>query len=388
MPFVALIFALAGMGLLTQRAHAYPQTIAQGYPSCRACHFNPYGGGPLTDYGRGLGAIEMAAKWTSPLTDDERISDHSGFLGPFGTLPPWFRMQAGYRGLSLSTGLESTRQSRWITMQADVSVILKDPEDHFYAVGNLGYVPPPAALPAAQQKTAETNISREHYLAYEFNDLFSLYAGFMDPAYGIRVVEHTAYIRTKSLLNSNDQTHGVMLRLMTKRIETSIHVMLGNLYQDSTLRLSGVTIPFEVETAENTRVGVSVFSGSNQYRKRVQGALYGRFGFSPDGSLLAQYGLQEDTPTALGASTRIGDSGFLQGSARFTRGVIGLLTVERARENFNVGSSTVWRAGPAIQIFPMNRVELRFDFLATHTNSPKTVAPDLYTLLGQLHVWL
>ena len=58
-----LIFQLIIFTLLPVKfVHAYPEFIGYGYGSCLTCHYNGAGGGPLSDYGRSLFAVEIAAK--------------------------------------------------------------------------------------------------------------------------------------------------------------------------------------------------------------------------------------------------------------------------------------------------------------------------------------
>ena len=41
-----------------------------------------------------------------------------------------------------------------------------------------------------------------------------------------------------------------------------------------------------------------------------------------------------------------------------------------------------------LQYFPLDRLEFRFDYLATQTLGETTIDTDDYTLLFQVHVWL
>ena len=130
--FVALVLVL-GLGLGLQRElWAFPHTIGHGYNSCLNCHFNPAGGGPLTDYGRAVGATAFAAvpfytkkSGATPEEIDERLGQQSGFLGSVG-LPKWLRPGANFRTLYLQQNITGDSSvSRWITMQAEANLVLK-----------------------------------------------------------------------------------------------------------------------------------------------------------------------------------------------------------------------------------------------------------------------
>src|SRR4051812_8082036 len=113
------LFATLGLLLIPARSQAYPHYIGYGYPSCATCHFNPMGNGPLTDYGRALGATALAAKpfFVSDKVTDDELGEKSGFLGSVDALPDWLRLQGSYRGMELVSSLESQPTGMWIHMQ-------------------------------------------------------------------------------------------------------------------------------------------------------------------------------------------------------------------------------------------------------------------------------
>src|SRR5262245_59970965 len=119
-------FALVLSGTRLPHAQAYPSFIGFGYGSCLTCHYHPLGGGPLSDYGRALGATEVSGRWFMDRLTDDQVGEQSGFLGPFGKLPDWFSLAADYRGMYLDTGLEYKPRSAWINMQLEGSVTLKN----------------------------------------------------------------------------------------------------------------------------------------------------------------------------------------------------------------------------------------------------------------------
>src|SRR5690348_9126957 len=80
--FFAGIWILIFVSFFTEiSAQAYPSFIGFGYTTCMTCHYNPHGGGQLTDYGRALFASEIAAKpfWNLSATDDQ-LANTSSFL--------------------------------------------------------------------------------------------------------------------------------------------------------------------------------------------------------------------------------------------------------------------------------------------------------------------
>ena len=109
-----LIFNL----LFIHNAEAYPHFVGFGYTSCATCHYNPFGSGPLNDYGRALSATAVSAKWFYYQNEsEEKIANNSGF---FGSKPnqTWFRPSFDYRGMLLKRTLgEDNEDTEMIHMQ-------------------------------------------------------------------------------------------------------------------------------------------------------------------------------------------------------------------------------------------------------------------------------
>ena len=136
-------------------------------------------------------------------------------------------------------------------------------DDRLFFSGTLGYAPIPSNIPVNQRAGISTWISREHYLGFTPIDWFGVYAGMMDPVFGLRVPEHTAFIRSQTGLDKNDQTHGLLLRFASERFELTLHGMLGNLLQPISLRQRGGSAMIEWEVADQLRIGASYLRTMN-----------------------------------------------------------------------------------------------------------------------------
>ena len=389
--FISVQFLVQTFGL--SEAHAYPQYIGYGYSSCLTCHYQPNGGGPLTDYGRAVAATTLAAKpfFVSNLTTDDDLAEYSGVFGKVETLPDWLRLQGNYWGLWLVNGLENNPQKTWINMQAEGSVILQFFEDHhLYFVGTAGYIPPPLESSPEDQATSSTFISREHYAAYRWNfsdtESLGLYVGFMDPAFGIHVPDHEAFLRSATFLNQNDQSHSVKLDYQTPKMEIQLQGLLGNLYQDSDVRPKGVTTTGEYEVAKDFRLGGSLWYTNSDFRKRGMEAIHARIGFPEGNAVLTQVGLIQDTLVGEDETTQ--GYVFIQTSYRLARGLNFLTTFEYFSTEFFDSVPRTFRFGPSLQYLPFQRLELRVDLQDSHQTGVDPTTPDSYTFLGQVHVWL
>ncbi len=368
-------------------ALAYPSYIGFGYCACLTCHFNPAGGGPLTDYGRALGATEVSGRlFVKSETTDEDLGRASGLFGPFAELPTWIRGQANYRGMFLATGLEGRAMTRWINMQAEASAILKFMDDKLIVSGTFGYIPAPAAASTTERGQISDFISREHYAGYRPMKSFGVYLGLLDVAFGIRSPDHNAYYRKQAAFNINDQTHGVMLHLTDKKYDGFLHAFVGNLYQDSDLRQKGASGMFEYELAQNFRLGGSLLASSGTFRSRQIAAVHARLGVGGGSSVLAELGILRNNPAGLRAS--VGDIFFLQTQTRLARGLFMLMTFEQFAADYQTAGTRNYRVGPSVDWFPFQRLELRVDFLGTRITGVPSLNQDIYTVQSQVHLWL
>lgn len=373
--------------LLPSLAWSYANFIGHGYQSCMNCHFQPLGGGQLNDYGRVTSATLISSRTFYPKTwNEEKIADSSGFLFR-KPKQNWFRAQANYRGFTLvrNPGSSANENKQWITMQADVRAALKFGEnDKFLLVGDYGHTPPRQQnIPGM---TDERYRSRNLYFGYRPSKSLGLYAGLMDKAYGIRVVEHTAFSRVIPQLTMNDQTHGIMAHFLEEGWETAIHGFVGNLDQDSDLRMKGASVYYEKSIFSLHRVGASFLSQKNDYSSLNSFAVHGRFNVKEGSSLLAELGqTQKKTNNNLDEGTA--RYGLLQATVRPWRGFYFLTNVDYLKQDITKDDYTV-RWGPALQYFPIQRIELRADILDTRVFSSSTTTKDSWTYLLQTHIWL
>lgn len=366
---------------------AYPNFIGYGYTSCLTCHYNPFGNGPLTDYGRALGATTVSDRmmWSSETSEDE-IGQKSGFMYQKPALD-WLRPALNYRGLKLYKNYgKKTETTEYITMQASANVVLRmgpqDNRDRFIAVVEGGYAPTPRS---DKTNTEDNYRSREHYLGFRVNENWGLYAGLMDKAYGIRVADHIAFSRISTQNTMNDQTHGLLVHYGRPEIEIGLHTFVGNLSQESELRTKGVSVTGEYTLGPKARIGLSAMNGSSTYLKQTHVSTHGRWGFGKGNSILAELGLSSKTVERNQQKT---DSQFLflQGHVEVKRGLFALMTNEYFRANSQI-KNEIMRIGPGIQWFPMQGFEFRGDIYNTRVFSQTSVSDDSWDVTGQVHLW-
>jgi len=382
--YLGIILFTINIGVL-ELAHAYPQFIGYGYQSCLTCHYNPFGNGPLTDYGRAVSATAISAK---PLHNDslsdETLGQRSGFL--FSTPKnTWFRPNLDYRGLYLKRNFgEPKSESEIIHMDANATLALKFLEkDKLVFIYNFGYAPEPRGRRGFED---EPNYrSREHYIGYRFTPHFGIYAGLMDKVFGQRIPDHIAFSRSITGLAMNDQSHGLVLHFAGENWEWGINPFIGNLVQDAPLRQVGASSKFDYHIASSSRVGASVLSSKSDFLEYLNYALHGSFGAGKGSAVLLEIGESSKTTIKTGNEVR-GRYALGQGYLNVARGSFVLLTTEYYRQNVE-RQSYVMRFGPGFQYFPMQRIELRFDAYNSRIFSDSLVTEDTWDITGQMHLW-
>ncbi len=371
--------------LISARASwAYPNFIGHGYTSCLNCHYNPGGNGPLTDYGRAIAATAISSGALYPESmSEEKVAYTSGF---FFRKPKqnYVRTQINYRGFQLvrNPGSSRSETKQWINMQADARLILKSPSDRFITVINYGYSP----KPTGSNEDMKEWRSREHYMGFRFTPKFGLYAGLMDKAYGLRVIEHVMVNRTTPQVTQNDQVHGVQAHYLGEKSEMFFHGFLGNLSQKEDIRMKGGSFMFERTVSDIHRVGASVMHSQNKYLTLLSYAGHGRWNLKEGSALLAEIGQTKRTADA-SFFDKTSRYGILQTYLRPWRGVYFLTNIEYYQDNIAKEPYFV-RWGPGLQYFPITRFEIRADVYNTRNFSPDSSSKDSWMYLLQAHVWL
>ncbi|TNF30323.1 MAG: hypothetical protein EP319_05625 [Deltaproteobacteria bacterium] len=373
------------ISIFSSSAWAYPHFVGFGYTSCATCHYNPFGNGPLNDYGRALSATAVSAKWFYyDKESEENIANNSGF---FGTKPQqtWFRPSFDYRGMVMKRSLgQDSEDTEMINMQADANLVLKFGEGNkFFVSGTIGYAPEPQSL-ANSTEEVDKYRSREHYMGYRPIPSLGIYAGLMDKVFGIRIAEHSAYSRSINNLSQNDQSHGLQLHYANPTVEIGAGYFVGNMVQDADIRQKGFSTKIDYIVSHKSSLGVSYLNSQSEFLKNYAAAIHYMGTVGKGSSVLLEMG--QNVKTAVLDSTDETKTvyGLGQNYIRASRGFYLLNSIEYMKEQ--TGEYRL-RFGPGIQIFPLQRWEARFEIYNTRNFSDESSTKDTWDLLMQIHTW-
>lgn len=377
--FLIIVLLLVGI----TKALSYPNFIGKGYHACLTCHYNPFGNGPLNDYGRGVAASTLAGRlFIDESTTDEHLGESAGFL--FNTPKnTWFRPALDYRGLYLIGDVnDSNSEPRVIHMQMDLSTTLIFGEKKNLIIsGTYGVVP----SNSRRNTNDDLWFSREHYIGYRPIESLGIYVGKMDKVFGIRHPDHTAYARVNNGIAQFDATHGVMVHVGRQKFDLGIQRFIGDKEKPEDEQTEGYTGKFEYSITDNIRLGISYLSEALQNKERTANSLLAKMGIGKGSSIMFEYGNTteiENETNQQSTSQYI----FMQNHILINRGLYFMMTLEQ--NNPNIEQSTQnYKISPGIQYFPFQRLELRAEVTNNKLYDSDTFQKDFWSFFGQMHLW-
>jgi hypothetical protein len=381
--FIIFVFLFLSLNI-----QAYPEFIGYGYTTCLTCHYNGAGNGPLSDYGRGLFASEIAAKpFWNPNVEDETLSESSGFLGK-KELPWWFR--PGYKARRLSVITDPTKvdkQTKQYVMQNDFSFVFLLNEDQKLLMSyNIGFLDKPEYAYPNRPLDKDLIVTREHYLRWQVIEPIWIYFGFMDKTFGIKHADHTAVNRSAIDLGQNDQVHGMVIQYSKDQHEIFLNPYAGNLRAEKSNILPGFAFTYEFEPFEKKRIGISLLTESNETIKKSRAALIGKIGIGSGNSFLIETGI--DTNQIKPSPATTGGYAYAQGTIKLTRGLNFQSIGQYSKSDLNKVANENLRWGFGLLYFPFQRLELRAQAVTKRTMSRTSVDEDSWTIQTQAHVSL
>ncbi len=383
----ASLFLLTLLLALTQssQAHAYSWMIRHGYTGCITCHADPSGAGLLTAYGRAQSDLLLRTQYTKS-TDEPAKSSGTAF----GLISPPDTLLLGGQFRALDMYLKPSGQA-WnrtlVLMQADLAGQLSFGALRFN--GSLGYV----QSSASRASVAGNLVSREHWVGYGFDDdAYLVRAGRINLPYGLRIIEHTMFVRAATRTDLNDtQQHGVAFAYSGPLVRAEIMGILGN-YQISpdAYRERGYSGYVEIAPAERVAVGLSslvTHAKTDIYLQtadtRQAHGVFARVAPWPVLVLMAEADLVVQSPR--GIPNRVGYASLLQADVEPIQGVHLIGAAESFKQQ--AGFDTSWALWAGTGWFFAPHADARLDFM----RRSDVVGNYDFTstaVLAQMHVFL
>jgi hypothetical protein len=382
-----LILSILATFTLGSTAYGYPHFIGYGYNSCITCHYNPFGNGPINDYGRAVSGTAVASRdFFDDNKPEELIASETAFFMKAPTSKN-FRPFLGYRGMFYKSNLGTENsKGEFINMQVDANLVYKlGSKDQFIASGTFGYAPIPRSL---KNTPAGDNMkeyrTREHYIGIRPRPSFGIYFGLMDKPYGIRIVEHNSYSRISPQVTMDDQAHGATLHYAGTTFEAGLNAFVGNLASKQDVRMKGIAGTFEKTVFEKNRIGASVLSQKNNYIATLSTAIHTRSEITHGTSVMFELGKVDKKPVN-GTNVRKEYYALLQNHIKTKRGLYLLNSVEYFKSTLDKNYRV--RFGPGLQYYPFSKLELRADLYNTRNFNQEATSKDRWDLLMQIHAW-
>ncbi|MBN2195643.1 MAG: hypothetical protein JW751_22675 [Polyangiaceae bacterium] len=393
MRILAATLAFLGTVVWAGNARAYPWMMKHGHGGCSGCHVDPSGGELLTELGRSQAYVWLAMPYGRART-----------TGP--TEPLWGRVRiphavevsGSYRHLSLlELGDDPVFAS--FPMQADLYAAVR--AGPYRAGGSIGVAEVPVSSPharAAQLTGVDADyvnlLSRHHWVGFAPSRRTLLRAGRLNLPYGLRIPEHTAWVRDQTRTDrESDQAHGVALSFDGPRLRGELMAILGNYQLDPDQYRERGFAGF-VEWRANERLGLGwsslAASAGADWRRpnddpwlRAAHGLFARAVFGRGMTLIAEV---DATHTSLDG---VGYVGFVQVDLELTQGLHFLGTGETLLTGHQPQS---WGPPPTAAGEPRYGGWLSIDwyFLPQMSARIDGIArqDEPFTFYSQLHVYL
>ncbi|MBD66909.1 MAG: hypothetical protein CME62_17030 [Halobacteriovoraceae bacterium] len=371
---------------------SYPHFIGKGYHACLTCHYNPFGNGPLNDYGRGVSATGLSGRlFMGEDVSDQDLSNRSGFLLN-NPQKMWLKPALDYRRAVLDTDIRTDDgEPRYITMVADVSLSAVFGKAKDWIVTMTYGMVPSDSIPGGKaeydvEAGDDLTFSREHYIGKRITPEVGVYLGKMDKVFGIRVPDHTAFSRSVTSNNQYSSTHGAVVHYGKQSFDLGVQYFIGDLEKEEEYRSSGLATKFEYSITKDVRLGVSYQNETFDNDSKLDSkAFIFKSAIGEGSSLMAEYGFQDRYDTEGEATPQ--QYFFMQNHILLTKGLYYLTTFEQYNANTEQ-TNNIYRLSPGVQWFPLQRFELRADLINQKTISTTSATRDEWMFLGQVHIWL
>lgn len=270
-----------------RRSEAYPHfQLTSGSAQCSQCHVAPAGGGLLTPWGQGEFGDTIA-----------RGGDGS-FLHGAITMPAWLQIGGDIRLAALANDVGSSDGVEVAAFPMQLDLTLRVASGAWSIVGTVGARgsvrsgAPQGMGSSASEVSAPSPasyfISREHYVMWrrEGEGLY-LRAGRFAAPYGLRLADHTAYVRRYLGFNLLEETYNAAGGWIGDDWELHATAFVYDPLQGAARKDVGGAFMFEKQLTERLVVGTSARVGVGRHDTRFEAGVHGKL-WIKDTKLLVQ----------------------------------------------------------------------------------------------------
>jgi hypothetical protein len=359
-------------------AAAYPQwQFSSGTSRCNQCHFAPAGGGLITGYARDANGEELST-WQG----------NGGFLHGAVDLPNWLALGLDARGVILRHEAGNPAITAVFPMQLDaygrVAV------DNFSLYATIGYrgqargARSPVGADNAEPASGDSLISREHYIMWREGAIGPyVRAGRFRVPFGLRLVEHTTYIRRDSGDNLLQENYAVSAGIVQNEWELHVSAFGPDFLRNFGSNEKGGAALFELRFADAHALGIQARAGITDDAKRFGGGLYGKSYIAPGKALfMAEVDVFHWVPKTGTATNQL--VGFVGPTLFPTKGLWISVFGEVSQTDINLKTTATTAGNAQINWFPYPHFEI---VLLGRLQAPSG-QDAAKTFLAQLHYFL
>jgi hypothetical protein len=229
---IVMSFFSAGNAL-----QAFPEFAGDGYFSCTSCHVSSSGGDVVTAYGRSFAEEKLA--WSA--YEGEAMPLHSA-----KATPSWLLLGGHSRWIQIHYEDEKSKEGRFFNMQRSLD----------FGVQHAGFF---TYLTVTQERENTWDYKKDSLLLerflvrYDVLESLSVRYGLLTPKFGLNVVDHNAYVRSKAGFGPGSEEGLTEVTWFSEYIEV-------NLSHSTSVPSNDRYIPHEKsETNNHTYFNSSVF---------------------------------------------------------------------------------------------------------------------------------
>jgi hypothetical protein len=271
--WISMVFALL---TASSHAQAYPYfQLTSGSSQCSQCHVGPAGGGLLTAWGQ------------EEFGDTIANGGDGRFLHGAITTPAWLQLGGNVRiaALANDVGGSGGVETAAFPMQLDLTMKLE--RGAWSAVGTVGArgrvrsgAPDTESAPGSEVEAtslASYLISREHYVMWRPSDQgLYLRAGRFAAPHGLRIADHTVYVRRYLGFNLLEETYNLGGGWSGDDSELHATLFAYDPLQGAARKDFGAAVMFEKQATQTLIAGASARVSISSQVRRLQAGAHGK----------------------------------------------------------------------------------------------------------------